>query len=106
MNALRRVGDNSTAMYPSRDLVREGSEKPSYLSINNMAPRIQPSLIKNKVKRQEVSAKQKKAVNQQKLKKRLARAKEEASDPASKKVGTIVLNPTNLPIIQFYDRKE
>jgi ribosome production factor 1 len=71
-----------------------------------MAPRIQPSLIKNKVKRQEVSAKRKKAINQQKLKKRLARAKEEANDPTAKKVGTIVLDPTNLPIVQFYDRKE
>ncbi|KAG8220939.1 anticodon-binding protein [Butyriboletus roseoflavus] len=50
-----------------------------------MAPRVQPSLIKNKVKRQEIATKQKKAKNQQKLKKRLARAKEEASDHAAKK---------------------
>ncbi|KAF8141621.1 Brix-domain-containing protein [Boletus edulis] len=33
-----------------------------------MAPRVQPSLIKNKVKRQEVAAKQKKTRNRQKLK--------------------------------------
>ncbi|KAG6381616.1 anticodon-binding protein [Boletus reticuloceps] len=50
-----------------------------------MAPRVQPSLIKNKLKRQEVAAKQKKARNRQKLKERLARAKAEASDPAAKK---------------------
>ncbi|KAF8449034.1 anticodon-binding protein [Boletus edulis BED1] len=50
-----------------------------------MAPRVQPSLIKNKVKRQEVAAKQKKTRNRQKLKERLARAKAEASDPAAKK---------------------
>lgn len=62
---------------------------------DNMAPRIQPSLIKNKVKRQEVADKQKKAKKKQKLQKRLARAKEEASDPAVKKVGTIVSDLTN-----------
>lgn len=79
----------------------------SYLfCIDNMAPRMQPSLIKNKVKRQEVAAKQKKAKNQQKLQKRLAQAKEEANDPAAKKVGTIVSDPTNLFIVQFYDRKD
>ncbi|KAF9221323.1 Brix-domain-containing protein [Gyrodon lividus] len=50
-----------------------------------MAPRIQSSLIKNKIKRQEVANKQKKARNQYKLQKRLARAKDEASDPAAKK---------------------
>ena len=60
-----------------------------------MAPRIQPSLIKNKIKRQGVAAKQKKAKSQQRLQKRLARAKEEASDPAAKKVGTTMPNPTN-----------
>jgi len=61
-----------------------------------MAPRIQPSLIKNKVKRQEVAARQKKSKNQLRLKSRLARAKEEASDPAAKKVGTILLDPTHI----------
>lgn len=50
-----------------------------------MAPLIQPSLIKNKVKRQEVAKRQKKARSQQKLQKRLARAKLEAGDPAAKK---------------------
>ena len=92
-------------MYPSRDY--GVYKKRSYLfCIDNMAPRIQPSLIKNKLKRQEVAAKQKKAVNQRKLKNRLARAKEEASDPAAKKVGTIVLDPINSPIVRFYDRNE
>ncbi|KAH7890761.1 anticodon-binding protein [Phlebopus sp. FC_14] len=50
-----------------------------------MAPAIQPSLVKNKIKRQEVANKQKKAKNQQKLQKRLKQAKQEASDPAAKK---------------------
>ncbi|KAI6120740.1 anticodon-binding protein [Pisolithus croceorrhizus] len=50
-----------------------------------MAPLIQPSLIKNKVKRQEVANKQKKAKGQQKLQERLARAKQEANDPVAKK---------------------
>jgi len=52
---------------------------------SDMAPRTQPSFIKNKIKRQEVAAKQKKAKNQQRLKTRLTRAKEEARDPAAKK---------------------
>ncbi|KAG6332517.1 hypothetical protein ID866_6567 [Astraeus odoratus] len=55
-----------------------------------MAPSIQPSLIKNKVKRQEVASKQKKAKGQQKLQTRLARAKQEAKDPAAKKVQYIL----------------
>ena len=71
-----------------------------------MAPRIQPSLIKNKVKRQDVAAKQKKAKNQQKLQKRLARAKEESSDPAAKKVSTIVSDSKSLFIVQLYDRED
>ena len=51
-----------------------------------MAPFIQSSLIKNKIKRQEVASKQKKEKGKQKLQKRLARAKQEANDPAAKKV--------------------
>ncbi|KAI6016086.1 anticodon-binding protein [Pisolithus microcarpus] len=50
-----------------------------------MAPLISPSLIKNKVKRQEVAHKQKLAKGQQKLQQRLARAKQESSDPIAKK---------------------
>ena len=53
-----------------------------------MAPLIQPSLIKNKIKRQDVANKQKKEKGKQKLQKRLARAKQEANDPAAKKVCT------------------
>jgi len=47
--------------------------------------RFQPSSIKNKLKREEVSRKAKKAKSQQKLQKRLARAKLEANDPIAKK---------------------
>jgi hypothetical protein len=48
--------------------------------------RFEPSAIKNKIKREDVAAKNKKAKNQQKLQKRLAQAKLEASDPVAKKV--------------------
>lgn len=48
--------------------------------------RFEPSSIKNKMKRGEVSQKAKKAKNQQKLQKRLAQAKVEANDPSAKKV--------------------
>jgi ribosome production factor 1 len=51
-----------------------------------MTSRFQPSTIKNKIKRESVAAKNKKAKNQQKLQKRLAQAKVEANDPAAKKV--------------------
>ncbi|KIM44616.1 hypothetical protein M413DRAFT_357804 [Hebeloma cylindrosporum] len=47
--------------------------------------RFKPSSIKNKIKREEVAQKSKKAKNQLKLEKRLARAKAEANDPAAKK---------------------
>ncbi|KAL4073032.1 anticodon-binding protein [Scleroderma yunnanense] len=50
-----------------------------------MAPLIQPSLIKNKAKQQEVANKQKRAKGQEKLQKRLARAKQEANDPAARR---------------------
>jgi hypothetical protein len=45
------------------------------------------SSIKNKLKREEVFRKTKKAHGRQKLQKRLAQAKAEANDPAAKKVG-------------------
>ncbi|OBZ73574.1 Brix domain-containing protein C4F8.04 [Grifola frondosa] len=47
--------------------------------------RFEPSSIKNKLKREEVSRRQKKAKRQDKLQRRLATAKAEASDPAAKK---------------------
>ncbi|KAL4073010.1 anticodon-binding protein [Scleroderma yunnanense] len=49
------------------------------------SPLIQPSLIKNKAKRQEVANKQKKAKGQENFQKRLARAKQEANDPAPRR---------------------
>jgi hypothetical protein len=48
--------------------------------------RFEPSSIKNKLKREEISRKNRKAKNQQKLQKRLAQVKLEANDPAVKKV--------------------
>ena len=50
--------------------------------------RFEPSVIKNKIKREEVVQKAKKAKTQAKLQKRLAQAKLEANDPAVKKVRT------------------
>ncbi|KAJ6515485.1 anticodon-binding protein [Mycena sanguinolenta] len=50
-----------------------------------MSTRFEPSSIKNKIKREEISRKSKKAKGQQKLQKRLAQAKVEANDPAAKK---------------------
>ncbi|KAJ7126424.1 anticodon-binding protein [Mycena crocata] len=50
-----------------------------------MSTRFEPSTIKNKIKREEVSRKTKKAKGQEKLQKRLALAKAEANDPAAKK---------------------
>ncbi|KAK7062065.1 Brix domain-containing protein [Favolaschia claudopus] len=47
--------------------------------------RFEPSTIKNKIKREDVNRKQKKAKGQQKLQKRLEQAKVEANDPAAKK---------------------
>ncbi|PFH51869.1 hypothetical protein AMATHDRAFT_74734 [Amanita thiersii Skay4041] len=47
--------------------------------------RFEPSQIKNKIKREEITRKRKKAKSQDKLKKRLAQAKTEANDPATKK---------------------
>jgi len=51
--------------------------------------RFEPSSIKNKIKREEIAKKSKKAKNQQKLQRRLAQAKLEANDPTIKKVRTL-----------------
>ncbi|RDB23659.1 Ribosome production factor 1 [Hypsizygus marmoreus] len=50
-----------------------------------MTSRFEPSSIKNKIKREEISRKTKKAKSQQKLQRRLAQAKLEANDPTAKK---------------------
>ncbi|TFK26214.1 Brix-domain-containing protein [Coprinopsis marcescibilis] len=47
--------------------------------------RFTPSLIKNKIKRQEIASKNKKAKTQDKLKRRLENAKQEANDPLAQK---------------------
>lgn len=52
--------------------------------------RLEPSQIKNKIKREEITQKKKKAKSQEKLKRRLALAKAEAKDPAAKKVRGIL----------------
>lgn len=60
---------------------------PHHRTQSKMTPkRFEPSLIKNKIKREDVARKQKKAKRQEKLQKRLARAKAEAADPLQKKV--------------------
>ncbi|KAG6833239.1 hypothetical protein H0H87_009860 [Tephrocybe sp. NHM501043] len=50
--------------------------------------RLPPKDIKNKVKREEVARKNKKAKSQAKLERRLAQAKTEANDPTAKKAST------------------
>jgi ribosome production factor 1 len=59
--------------------------------------RFEPSSIKNKLKREEISRKSKKAKSQQKLQRRLAQAKLEANDPAAKKVRSLPYNT----VLQF-----
>lgn len=59
---------------------------PSRTVSNMPMSRFEPSSIKNKIKREEVAQKSKKAKNQLKLQKRLARAKVEANDPTAKRV--------------------
>lgn len=60
---------------------------------SNMAPeRFEPSAIKNKIKREEIARKAKRTKRQAKLQKRLARAKEEESDPLAKKVSLHTLS--------------
>ena len=56
--------------------------------------RFEPSSIKNKIKREEITRKLRKSKGQTKLQKRLALAKEEATNPAAKKVCLIL--PTHL----------
>lgn len=53
--------------------------------------RFEPSTIKNKIKREEVAKRAKKAKSQQRLQKRLAQAKLEATNPAAKKVRVIYI---------------
>jgi len=61
--------------------------------------RFEPSVIKNKIKREEVVQKAKKAKTQAKLQKRLAQAKLEANDPAVKKVRTAQIFYKSLRLI-------
>ncbi|KAH8110833.1 Brix-domain-containing protein [Phellopilus nigrolimitatus] len=65
--------------------------------------RFEPSSIKNKVKREEVSRKSKKGKRQEKLKKRLARAKVEANDPLAKKKRLAENIPRTLDNTREYD---
>ncbi|KAF9480550.1 Brix-domain-containing protein [Pholiota conissans] len=65
--------------------------------------RFEPSSIKNKIKREEVSQKSKKAKNQQKLQKRLAQAKLEANDPAAKKKRLAENVPRTLDNMREFD---
>jgi ribosome production factor 1 len=51
--------------------------------------RFEPSSIRNKIKRQEVVRKHKREKGQKKLQTRLAQAKAELKDPATKKVSFV-----------------
>lgn len=61
-------------------------QPPNDWHIRMTTNRLEPSQIKNKIKREEITQKKKKAKSQEKLKRRLALAKAEAKDPAAKKV--------------------
>ena len=63
--------------------------------------RFEPSTIKNKIKREDIANKNKKAKNQQKLQKRLTQAKLEASDPLAKKVRRFSVSVLRAELILF-----
>ncbi|RPD64360.1 Brix-domain-containing protein [Lentinus tigrinus ALCF2SS1-6] len=65
--------------------------------------RFEPSSIKNKVKREEIARKQKKAKRQDKLQRRLAQAKVEANDPLAKKKRLAQNVPRTLDNMREYD---
>ncbi|KAK0467204.1 anticodon-binding protein [Desarmillaria tabescens] len=64
--------------------------------------RFEPNSIKNKIKREEIARKSKKAKGQQKLQKRLAQAKLEANDPAAKKVSKSAVDIANDPFADYF----
>ncbi|KAF7290884.1 Brix domain-containing protein [Mycena chlorophos] len=68
-----------------------------------MPTRFEPSTIKNKIKREEIAKKAKKAKSQDKLQKRLARAKVEADDPAAKKKRLAENVPRTLDNMREFD---
>lgn len=61
--------------------------------------RFEPSAIRNKIKREEVTRKGKKDKRQEKLQKRLARAKVEANDPLAKKVLSLSLRADSFTLM-------
>ncbi|RDX54304.1 Brix-domain-containing protein [Lentinus brumalis] len=65
--------------------------------------RFEPSSIKNKVKREEIARKQKKAKRQDKLQRRLAQAKVETNDPLAKKKRLAQNVPRTLDNTREYD---
>ncbi|KAL1941101.1 hypothetical protein VTO73DRAFT_7313 [Trametes versicolor] len=65
--------------------------------------RFEPSTIKNKIKREEIANKQKKAKGQEKLQRRLAQAKAEANDPLAKKKRLAQNVPRTLDNTREYD---
>lgn len=77
---------------------------PSHHNATMPSSRFEPSSIKNKIKREEVSRKQKKSKGQEKLQRRLAQAKLEADDPALKKVRTSH-SPFHLPSLTHLVQK-
>ncbi|KIY65109.1 Brix-domain-containing protein [Cylindrobasidium torrendii FP15055 ss-10] len=68
-----------------------------------MAPLKDPKLIKNKMKREEMSRKAKKEKGQAKLQKRLALAKQESNDPAAKKKRLAENIPKTLDNMREFD---
>ncbi|KAJ4000830.1 anticodon-binding protein [Lentinula boryana] len=65
--------------------------------------RFEPSTIKNKIKREEIANKNRKTKSQNKLQRRLARAKLEANDPAAKKKRLSTNVPRTLDNMREFD---
>jgi len=87
------IGQNSKVISPAfylpDDVIivpRPSSLNPAPVCSAMPTSRFEPSAIKNKVKREEVVRRKKKAKTQAKLQKRVALAKFETNDPAAKKV--------------------
>ncbi|KAJ8094445.1 Ribosome production factor 1 [Marasmius tenuissimus] len=68
-----------------------------------MPSRFEPSSIKNKIKREEIANKNKKAKRKDKLERRLERAKLEANDPAAKKKRLAENAPRTLDNMREFD---
>ena len=83
---IQRAGISPAFHLPDDVIIVPRHHHPEPVCFAMPTSRFEPSAIKNKVKREEVVRRKKKAKTQAKLQKRVALAKLEANDPAAKKV--------------------